>query len=207
MNRHIFLGLFVAISINAAPTVVWGLEAQQCLPIAQMNMALKSEGQRTLVIGNREALNNAPERSSGVKITRYADAVTSNADGTVGYQLEGDLPRDQSSTSMCVRAKLTNVQLFDARVPGLNRAAFLGGEFDEQVRVLERGGTRPMIIADTVHRRPDGSERLGLPMVLFGNIAQRSASIQTKGPDGKGAFMVLMGDTDYTPEALRRLGG
>lgn len=98
------------------------------------------------------------------------------------------------------------MRLFDARKPGLNRAALLGGSFDDQVRELEGQGTRPMIIADTVHRNADNSERLGLPMVMFGNVAGRSASIQTKGADGKPLFLLVMGDTDYTPEALRRLG-
>jgi hypothetical protein len=203
-NRPILAGVIAAASLSS-PALA--LDAKQCLPMAELNALLRAEGQRTLVIGNREALNNAPERASGVKITRYADAVTSNADGSLGYQLEGDLPRDQISTSMCVGAKLTNVRLFDARKAGLNRAALLGGAFDEQARALETVGTRPMVIADTVHRNDDGSERLGLPMIIFGNMSNRSASIYARQADGKPAFMVLMGDTDYTAEALRRLGG
>jgi hypothetical protein len=34
------------------------LEPKQCLPIAEMNAALKADGQRSLIIGDRWALKN-----------------------------------------------------------------------------------------------------------------------------------------------------
>jgi len=188
-----------------AATPALALEPKQCLPMAQMNAALKAEGQRSLIIGDRRAVNDAPERASGVRVTNYANIVTSNADGSVGYQLEGDLPRAQSSTSMCVRAKLTNIRLFDARKPGTLPGMLLGGAFDDDVRDKEKRGTRPMVITDTVHRAPDGSQRLGLQMIVYGNMAGRSASIYARDANGDPVFMVLMGDTDYTPFAIQTL--
>lgn len=90
------------------------LEPKQCLPIAEINAALKAEGQRTLILGDREALHDPIGNAKDITVTRYANAVTANADGSLGYQLEGDLPRAQASTSMCVRARLTHIRLFDA---------------------------------------------------------------------------------------------
>ncbi|MBO9712690.1 hypothetical protein [Sphingomonas sp.] len=173
--------------------------------MAEMNTALKAQGQRTLVIGNREALNNDATRSSGVTVTRYANAVTSNADGSVGYQLEGDLPRAQSSTRMCVVARLTNIRLIDARLPVAKPLSLFGPSFDAEMRQKEKIGTRPMVIADTVHRNADGSTRSGLPMIIFWNGGQRSASIYALRGENKPVMLVLMGDTDYTPYALQIL--
>ena len=199
------IGLSVLACSVALPATAQSLEPGQCLPIAEMNTALKALGQRTLVIGNREALNNDSTRSSGVRITRYANAVTSNADGSLGFQIEGDLPRAQSSTKMCVAARLTNISLLDARVPGVQPSALLGGAWDNEVREKEALGTRPMLIADTVHRNRDGTLRRGLPMIVFWNAKGRSGSIYARATDGTAAALILMSDTDYTPFALERL--
>ena len=203
VDRRVLCG--VAAYAILCSSSAWALEPKQCLPLAEMNAALRAEGQRTLIIGNREALNNDASRSSGVRITRYADAVTANADMTLGYQIEGDLPRDQTSTSFCVGAKLTNIRLLDARRPGTVTAALLGGAFDADVRAKEKLGTRPMIIADTVHQTAGRSSRLGLPMILFWNSASRSAGMFSRQADGTPIEMMIMGETDYTPVALQRL--
>lgn len=204
--RYIAIGI-VALSVYpiAATAQDLALTPKLCLPISEMNAALKASGQRTLVIGDRRAVNDAPERSSGVRVTNYANAITANADGSIGYQLEGDLPRAQSSTTMCVAAKLTNIRLFDARKPGTLPDMLLGGAYDTEVREKEKLGTRPMVIADTVSRGPDGSERLGLQMILFGNVKGRSASLYARLPNGKGEALILMDNTDYTPFAIQQL--
>ncbi|MEJ7928293.1 hypothetical protein WG908_16215 [Sphingobium sp. AN641] len=98
------------------------------------------------------------------------------------------------------------VRLLDARKPGVQPAALLGGSFDDEVRAKEKIGTRAMIVADTVHQSANGKAALGLPMIVFGNVAGRSASIYARLTDGSPAFLVFMSDTDYTAEALRRLG-
>jgi len=179
------------------------LDAKQCLPMAEMNAALKAEGQRTMIIGDREALQDAA-RLSDVKYQRFVNTVTSNADGSTGYQLEGDLPRVQPSTRVCVAAKLTNIHFYDPSRAAIPQAAYLGGRFDDVVRGNAAKGTRPMVIADTVHKTEQG-ERIGLPFVMFGNAPQRSASIATRMPDGKPQFLVQMADTEYTPAGLARL--
>lgn len=190
------LGAAFAASMCAA-TPAMALDAKQCLPMAQMNAELKAEGQKVMIIGDREALQD--------RIVRYVNIVTSNADGSVGYHLEGDLPRTQTSTKVCVAAKLTNVRLYDDRVANIPSAAYLGGQFDAVVRENAAKGTRPMMIADSVHPVAGGGEQRGLPLVMFGNVSSRSASFVTQLSDGRGQFLVLMADTDYTPAGLARL--
>jgi hypothetical protein len=189
----------------ACATPAMALEARDCLPMAEMNAALRAEGQRTMIIGDREALQNPTGRIADASIHRFVNTVTSNEDGSVGYQLEGNLPRAQASTEVCVRAKLTNVRLFDARRSGIPSDALLGGQFDQAIRDTAERGTRPMVVADTVSRRPDGTERLGLPLVLLGNMEHRSGHMLTRLPNGQPEYMIQMADTDYTPAALQRL--
>ncbi|AZI37878.1 hypothetical protein NT2_13_00810 [Caenibius tardaugens NBRC 16725] len=169
-----------------------------------MNAALRAEGQSVVIIGDREALQNPTGQMT--RVVRYVNTVTTNADGSVGYQLEGDLPRAQTSTSVCVGAKLTNVRLYDARQPVIPQAVFLGGQFDALVRANAAKGNRPMMLADTVHSAPGGGERRGLPLVMFGDPQDmKTASQVTQLSDGRPQFLVGMSDTDYTSAGLARL--
>lgn len=191
----------------AAVTPAHALEAKQCLPMAEMNTALKAEGQRTMIIGDRLAINNPTGQIKDASVSRYVNTVTSNADGSLGYQLEGDLPRAKISNQVCVRAKLTNVRLFDARRTGLNTEAMLGGAFDNILRENEAVGTRPMVQADTLHRKADGSERLGLPLTVFGNPVERAGGIYARDTDGEARRLAVLGDTEYTPAGLQKVSG
>lgn len=205
---------FKILSITAAfSTAITGeaqaqvLEARQCLPMAEMNAALRAEGQRTMIIGDRMAIVDDASRTLGGRIDRFVNTVTSNADGSVGYQLEGNLPRAQASTQVCVAAKLTNIRLFDARRPGVPAGARLGGFFDQALEEMETRGTRPMLQADTVFPNSDGSYRFGLPMTILGNIEGKSGSIVVRLQNTRPQQLALMGSTEYTPAALERLNG
>jgi hypothetical protein len=180
------------------------LEPKQCMPLAEINAALKAEGQRTLILGDREAIDDPTGNARDWTVTRYANAVTSNANGSLGYQLEGDLPRAKPSTSMCVRARLTNIRLYDANKPGVPEAALLGGEFDAATRGLAVKGVNVMFVADTLHPGGGGYSK-GSPLVGFIDMKGRSGSMATMTAKGPVQLMV-MGDVIYTPEGLRRLG-
>lgn len=195
------------VAAMAAATPAQALEPKQCLPMAEMNAALKAEGQRTMIIGDRLAIQNPTGLVKDASVLRYVNTVTSNADGSLGYQLEGDLPRARPSTKVCVAAKLTNIRLFDARKPGVNTSAFLGGNFDEIVRDNETRGGRPMAQADTLHRNADGSYRTGLPLTVFGNMETRGGAIYARDTDGKALRLAVMGDTEYTQAGLQMVGG
>lgn len=205
MNRTMIANSMLGATFAAAmmaSTPALALEPKQCLPLAEMNAALKADGQRTLILGDRLAIQDPTGRAEDMYTNRYANAVTANGDGSLGYQIEGDKTRQQASSTMCVRAKLTNVRLFDASQPGTPKAALLGGAFDDNVRELGAKGMRPMLVADTLHGS-DASRR-GNPLVVFGNVSSGTGSLTTQTSDGP-KLLAVLGDTDYTPEALRRL--
>ena len=175
--------------------------------MAEMNAALRAEGQRTVIIGDRSTVHNDASRSAGVRMELFVNTVTKNADGSVGYQLEGNRPRAEASTEVCVRAKLENVTLYDARLPRVSANANLGGAFNDLVRQNASVGTRPMVIADTVHRNSDGTSRRGLPLVVFGNMAQRGGALVTALPNLQPQRLGVLVNLDYAPSGLSELAG
>jgi hypothetical protein len=191
-----------ALLLIAGPALA--LDPKQCLPLVEMNAALKAEGQRSLIISNREVIVDPTGNANDWIIKHFANIVSADTAGNLGYQIEGDLPRAQASTKMCVRARLTNVRLFDANKPGVPQAARLGGLFTSSAEELEGRGIRVMLVADTLH--PQGANyRAGSPLVVFGSMQNRGGSMATMTAKGPVQIMI-MSDTDYTPEALRRLG-
>ncbi len=160
-----------------------------------------------MIIGNRSGVQERDARGEASRVTESAEVITSNADGSVGYNLAGNRPREEASTEMCVRARLTNVRLYDARQPSIPRDAYLGGSFNQVVDQNAALGTRPMVVANTVFSNGSGGDRLGRPIVLFGNVEVRGASLMTYTANGEAARLALMVDTDYTPAALERLNG
>lgn len=186
---------------SAPPTLVAG----QCLPMAEMNAALRAEGQRTMIIGNRSAIEERDASGNPTRLAERLETITSNADGSVGYNLAGDRPREEPSTNVCVGAKLTNVRLYDASQPTIPPDAYLGGSFNTLVNDNAARGTRPMVVADTVFSNDNGGTRLGRPIVLFGNVKGRTASLVTYTANQEPARLAGLVSTDYTPAALERL--
>lgn len=201
--KSAFTASLLATAVAASPA--FALEAKQCLSMADMNAALKAEGQRTMIIGDRVYVDSPTDDIMDARFNRFLNTVSSNADGSLGYQLEGNKPRAQTSDKVCVAAKLTNVKLFDARKPGLNQAALLGGAFNESIIKSEQNGTRPMVVADSVHRDASGVERIGLPVVLLGNMEVKVGALITRQADGHLVYMQRMSSTEYTAAGLARL--
>lgn len=198
---------FGAAAALACSTPAMALEAGQCLPMAEMNAALRAEGQRTMIIGNRSAVEERDAAGNPTRLAERVETITSNADGSLGYNLAGDRPREEPSTNVCVRAKLTNVRLYDARQTTIPRDAYLGGSFNTLVNDNAARGTRPMVIADTVFPNGNGGTRLGRPIVLFGNVEGRTASLVTYTANNEPARLAGLVSTDYTPAALERING
>lgn len=192
---------------NAQQPTAATLQPGQCLPMADMNTALRAEGQRTMIIGNRSAVQERDAAGNPTAVVERAEAITSNADGSRGYNLKGNRPREEASTEMCVGAVLTNVRLYDARSATIPRDAYLGGTFNQVVDRNAALGTRPMVVADTVFSNDNGGTRLGRPIVLFGNMEVRGGSLMTFTANREPAELALMVDTDYTPAAMERLNG
>lgn len=203
---RMYAGLvLVGAAISFTAFSAYALEPKQCLPMAEMNAALKAEGQRTLIIGNRAAGRNSSASVSGVKIKKWVNTFTSNADGTLGYNLEGDKPAGQPSETVCVRGKFINVKLYDARKHGTPEAARRGGEFDTYLSDNETKGTRPMLQADAIATAPDGTVTLGNGITLMGNTKVKGGYLIVNYSDGEAAEILVMMNTEYTPTALARL--
>lgn len=184
---------------STPPTLVAG----QCLPMAEMNAALRAEGQRTIIIGDRVAV--VDERRPELGVRRHVNTVTSNEGGSLGYQLEGNLPSGQPSTEVCVAAKLTEVQLFDARRDGVPQAALLGGRFDTFVTNASADGVRPMVVARTVFGDA-ANPRYGRPIVILGDVTERVGLLATPQDSSAPLMLVQFDNLAYTPVGLSRLG-
>ena len=201
--RTIFGAAIAATMACATPAMA--MDAKQCLPMAEMNAALKAEGQRTLIIGDRIA-SVGRTGTTETRMVRAVNTVTSNADGSLGYQLEGNLPRAEASTRVCVAAKLTDIRLFDARNTNIPKSVYLGGDFNRSVDEAAQRGSRPMLMANTVFGS-GATLRNGLPIVVFGNVTERAGLITAHMPNGEGQVLALMNEVEYTPVALERLNG
>jgi hypothetical protein len=180
------------------------LQGRQCVSLAQFNQVLAAEGQRTLVMGERITVANDPSSSTGVRTSRRFNGISSSVDGKIGYQYEGDMPRGTPSTRICIGAVLTNVGLYDARRSEIPARAYLGGRFNQVVNNRAAEGNRPMIVADTVFGT-GSTKRNGLPIVVFGDLADRSGSVSTLLPNGDPTSIVLLDNIDYTQTALERI--
>lgn len=174
------------------------MEPGQCLSMDAMNAALKSEGQRTLFIGDGRP---GAEGDSGLAVV---NTVTSNLDGSVGYQLEGDRPRAQASGQACVVAKLTGIVLLDARSVAGMEAARLTGGFDPLFAGIARSGDRPILTAHAILNAALGSQG-PRPLMVIGNLASRSARISLLKPRGVAAVLTQLANAEYTAAALERL--
>lgn len=201
--RCVALVCGVLASLISSPALA--LEPRQCLPMAEMNAALRAEGQRTLIIGNRVALRNDATRESGLRVQGWVNTFTSNDDGSVGYNLEGDRPVGQPSTRVCVAGKFTNIRLYDARRPGVPPAALRGGPFDDFLRRNERNGIRPMLQADAISAGPNSEARRGNVVTLEADVARGEATLFLTRPDGRSESLLLMNNVAYTPAGLERL--
>jgi hypothetical protein len=193
-------------AVLACATPAMALEPGQCLPMAEMNAALRAEGQRTMIIGNRSAVEARDAAGNPTRLAERLETITSNADGSLGYNLAGDRPREEASTNVCVRAKLANVRFYDAIQPTIARDAYLGGSFNALVDQNAARGTRPMVVADTVFPDGNGGTRLGRPIVLFGNVEGRTASLVTYTANNEPARLAGLVSTDYTCAAKERIG-
>lgn len=180
------------------------LTSGQCMSMADMNTAMRAAGQRTLIIGDRAALIDEGGPSEHVR--RWVNTVTSNADGSVGYQIEGNNPRATQSTEVCVRVRLTNVRLLDARLDAVPNEVLLGGRFNDAMRSAIADGTRPMVVADTV-LGAGATERRGLPIVVLGRLESetRPGMIAARRPTGESEMLIQMQNLEYTSVALERL--
>lgn len=180
------------------------LQPGQCYPRATFNETLAAEGMRTLVVGNRFGIANAPESNIGVRGVNFINGVAANLENGQGYSFEGDKPRGIPATRICISAVLESTTLYNINNTAIPRAAYLGGAFDKVVETAAQRGDRPMVIANTVFREGE-RKRNGLPFVLFGNAARKGGAITSISADGVPALLGVLSELEYTEFAAAYL--
>lgn len=107
-------GFASVLAYSTAPTPAYAIPVKgadghvTCMPAAQMTEALKAEGQKSVIVGNRFG---SVFGANGNEIAALAitNVFTVNEDGE-GYRLEGNRPLGTPSTEFCVVAKYTNAR-------------------------------------------------------------------------------------------------
>ena len=97
-----------AASLFAGATAAHALEPKQCGTAAEMTEALRTEGQKSVIVGNRMALE-FDAQGNVVDSPRITNIFTVNENGE-GYNLEGNRPLGTPSTEFCIRAKYVNAR-------------------------------------------------------------------------------------------------
>ncbi|MBB5985636.1 hypothetical protein [Sphingobium lignivorans] len=115
--------VFVSLIFFSSPAIA--LEPGQCGPAAEIQAALKAEGQVPVVIGNRVTTRK----------DRPVNIFTANSSG-VGYSLEGDAPQGQKSKTVCVGVRYRDLRLNDINSPVVPAWALIGNDVRTCVEAL-----------------------------------------------------------------------
>ena len=153
-----------------------------------MTAKFKEEGQRSFASADKvERINNLN--------VLHGIIFTVNNDQSVGYILQSNKDTGERANKICVRNRLADVRLFDARKPGLNPASLLKASDEEGVkhcdelikagkfnaktcspfnRTMGKGeanGERIVMQGLNVVKKPDGSfEKTATLATLTGNV-------------------------------------
>lgn len=163
------------VSLIGISTPALALEAGQCGTAAEIQAALKAEGQVPVIIGNRVTTRK----------DRPANIFTANSNG-IGYALEGDAPQGQKSTRVCVGYRYHGVRVNDIASPVLPSWALIGNDrkaaeadckarkaglcdsYDDYMRRSYATGRRIMMVARADFANGDGTRRNGrLVTIVF----------------------------------------
>ncbi len=167
MLHHILIALGLMAVLGAAQAADIG----ECATPEAMTAKLKTEDQRSIASAQ---LITPDKRLFGMIFTMSSDR-------KVGYILKADQPLGDRASQICVYNRMADIRLFDARQPGVPRAALLKARdadahrncerlqadgrmpagkcssLNEILRRVEPFGERVMLQGFTAERRPDGS--------------------------------------------------
>lgn len=160
-----------------------GVKGGDCYVTSEMNKALQAYGQRTLVYGNRIGVTGT---SDGVAPVLFLNAFTSNAQGTLGFNIEGDAPAGQSSTRFSVGAVMSDVRLWDRAKP-YKPSEEVVGRLNAQG--IEKSGDRLMLTA----KYGDG-----VYLAVVTHPSMNKVGDFMSANDQEGAALATMRDLDYT---------
>jgi len=207
-----FAGLAVASTI-AFTSPAFALEAGQCGPAAEIQAALKAEGQVPVVIGNRVTTRK----------DRPVNIFTADSN-RIGYELEGDAPQGQKSTRVCVASRYHDVQLNDITSPVIPSWALIGNDrrkaeadcktrqaglcdsYDDYVRRSHAAGRRIMLVAQTDRANADGSRRNGRLLTVIFKPDHKLAEVtmtNAAGASESGGGLESVSFTQFAPSFIQ----
>ena len=101
-----------------------GIKAKDCYVTAEMNRAMQLLGQRSIIRGDRIAVG---DNAKGEMITEgRVNLFTSNHDGSLGLNVEGDAPSGSPQKQFYVGAIYTDVRLYDRDMKVIPSPAIVG---------------------------------------------------------------------------------
>ncbi|HZF28336.1 MAG TPA: hypothetical protein VE907_04420 [Gammaproteobacteria bacterium] len=109
---------FLAALVFCAPA--HALDVGQCGPLPEITSSLKAEGQHSFASAKRLTGEN---EGITTERTLLGILITANDASTLGYILQTDKPLGEGATQACVYSRLANLRFYDARKPGIPRAA------------------------------------------------------------------------------------
>lgn len=190
------------------------LEPKQCLPAAEMQAALKAEGQVPVVTGNRVT----------TRVDRPVNIFTAGTDGT-GYELEGDQPRGTPSKTVCVMSRYHDVRLNDITSPVVPAWALIGNDtkaandhcratnaglcesYDDYVKRGTPQGLRVMLVARVDFTNVDGTRRNGRLLTVLTWVDKKLADVTATNSIGASETVGGLEDVNYTQFAGNFLAG
>lgn len=146
------------------PSLSYAIDNGECGTPEEMTAKFKAESQRSFASGERV------ERENGSN-TLYGIIFTINADRSVGYVLEADKPTGERASKICVRNRLADIRLFDARKPGLKPGSLLKATDTEGARhcdELVKSGKFSVGTCIPFNKRIRKGETLGDRIVMQG---------------------------------------
>jgi hypothetical protein len=166
---------------------------------AKLNAAMKGREQKILITGNRAYpkydSNGKPTFEEGYALNIF----TSNEFGTEGYNIESNSPAGQVGSEYCVRAKYSDVRLYNAYKGGVPEDLRKLGGLGQELANTDRHGLRVMMSAKVGNA----------VMVVQGNLHDpyRLGALTAANATGdKSGTLANMRDVDYTPRAKQALG-
>jgi len=208
MIGRLSCAVIAGVMITSWPALA--LEPKQCLPLADMNAALKAEGQMPVVIGNRVTTRK----------DRPVNIFTSDANGR-GYALEGDAPHGQPSKRVCVGARYSGLRINDINSPVVPSWALIGNSrasaqadctarkagvcdsYDDYVRRATAGGMRVMLVARSESTQGDGSIKQGRLLTILTRPDRKIADVTATNRLGASEAVGGLEDVNYTQFAVR----
>jgi hypothetical protein len=204
------LGLSTLFAANGASALDFSPFGQnQCVTPEQFVQEMNEQKMKQLISSNADG-------------KRSQVSYWSNSDGSVGYEVSADAPRGKKPTIVCASAKITQIELFDAReidpsTTPIPKDAFIkdgynvkrssppkpDGTHDTALIIGTLSGEFPIFQAITVVENKDGKEIPGRTLTLTANLKTGDGvtHIGDVG-NGKGAVISVNRDVVYRDAAL-----